>query len=217
LTDYATSARHPNNLTTLDAAVATTGYRKGLRWATLGYSYDWTAKSYSRGARTPFPRTVADMCHSAVARLTSVAAALEATDDGGDAAALAGVCAGYEAQTAIVNYYPVGSMMCAHQDVSEVCLARPLVSLSLGCSAVFLMGTADRADRPHAFLLRSGDVACFTGPSRLAFHAVPRVLRDCPTHMAGLATDAQLDEMRININVRQVYDDDGENPGGGGA
>uniref|UniRef100_A0A0A9ZI75 Alpha-ketoglutarate-dependent dioxygenase alkB n=1 Tax=Lygus hesperus TaxID=30085 RepID=A0A0A9ZI75_LYGHE len=89
----------------------------------------------------------------------------------------------YEPQTCIVNYYPVGSMMMCHQDISEEVLDQPLVSVSLGCSAIFLMGSTSRDDAPFAFLLKSGDVAAFSGPSRAAFHSVPRVLDDCPDYL----------------------------------
>ena len=111
----------------------------------------------------------------------------------------------YEPQTAIVNFFPLGSMMCAHQDLSEPCLHRPLISVSLGSSCVFLMGSTSREDTPHAFLLRSGDIVAFTGPSRVAFHAVPRVMEDCPAHL--IAFDERMRNLRININVRQVYDE----------
>ena len=253
IADYSKSPPHPNNLSTLDSERTTDGYVAGLRWATVGYAYNWTEKTYYPDAASPFPPLVAAVSRAVVATLQRVAtvaadaaaAAAAAADaaaptepaDGGDVGtstamtvatlrATAKACDGYDPQTAIVNYYPLGSMMMAHQDISEVCLEKPLVSVSLGCSCVFLMGTESRDDAPTAFFLRSGDVAVFTGPSRLAYHAVPRILDDLPAHLAPPpppvageaaegASDAddaawravahQLPGLRLNINVRQVY------------
>ena len=197
----------PNNLTTLNSETVTNQYVLGMRWATLGYKYDWTKKVYNKEAFSPFPSALRDVCRRIVAQLPALENARPAT--------------AYDPQTAIVNYFPTGSMMMAHQDKSEVSLECPLVSISLGCTAVFLMGTANRDDKPYAFYLRSGDAVVFTGPSRLAYHAVPRVLDDCPAELldsekagqteAGDGGELKLGQrmagLRININVRQVYDE----------
>ena len=49
-------------------------------------------------------------------------------------------------------------------------------SHSFGQSAVFLIGGESRAVRPQALLLQSGDVVVMSGPSRLAYHGVPKIL-----------------------------------------
>jgi len=46
----------------------------------------------------------------------------------------------YSLQAAIINYYHVGSTLCPHTDHSERFLGAPLVSISFGLPAVFLMG-----------------------------------------------------------------------------
>ncbi|GET87388.1 hypothetical protein, conserved [Leishmania tarentolae] len=172
--EYGDSAQHPNILSThAKASQSTSCYQPPMRWATLGYSYDWTTKVYHQDCYSTFPSELRKrMCD-----LVSLVA--EVRQDG--------FCCAYpdvyEPQTAIVNYYPVGSMMMCHQDISEKTLEQPLMSLSLGCSAIFLMGTQSREDAPYAFLLKSGDVAAFTGPSRLAFHSTPRILDDCPVYL----------------------------------
>ena len=43
-------------------------------------------------------------------------------------------------QAAIVNYYHEGSTLCAHTDHSEHNLEPPVISLSFGMPAVFLIG-----------------------------------------------------------------------------
>jgi alkylated DNA repair protein alkB family protein 1 len=190
LTTSSQSAFFPNNLTTLDPSATTLTYQSGMRWSTMGFNYNWTLKEYSRDRFSPFPPSLHALCCQVAST----------------AAHSTGACSTYDPQTAIVNYFPVGTMMMAHQDVSEECVGQPLISISLGCSSVFLMGTENRVDKPHAFFLRSGDVVLFTGPSRRAFHGVPRVLDDCPKELVD--EDGPLSMMsglRVNINVRQVY------------
>jgi hypothetical protein len=47
------------------------------------------------------------------------------------------------------------------------------VSLSLGCSAVFLMGGPGREQRPSAIMLHSGDLLVLAGPARGCYHGGP--------------------------------------------
>jgi alkylated DNA repair protein (DNA oxidative demethylase) len=84
-----------------------------------------------------------------------------------------------------------------HADRDEASPA-PVVSLSLGDSCVFRFGTAAGRGRPWTdVVLGSGDLFVFGGPSRLAFHGVPRVL-------AGTADPAVgIEAGRFNITVRQ--------------
>ena len=44
------------------------------------------------------------------------------------------------ADAAIVNYYGRGDTLGGHKDDVENDLTQPLVSISIGCSAVFLLG-----------------------------------------------------------------------------
>ncbi len=48
------------------------------------------------------------------------------------------------------------------------------MSISIGNSAVFLLGETERTQPPLAMFLRSGDVLVMGGPMRMAYHAVPR-------------------------------------------
>jgi DNA alkylation damage repair protein AlkB len=195
LLEFSQSALHPNNITTVDPTRTTTCYTRGMRWATLGLTYDWTNKTYTRSHHSPFPLRLAQEIASLMDGVKRV------RQDQFE------VVGEYQSQTAVVNYYPVGSMMMAHQDISEECLEKPLVSVSLGCSCIFLMGTESREDTPSAFLLRSGDVVAFTGPARTAFHSVPRILDDCPAHLTDGPEEWQqmMRSLRVNINVRQVF------------
>lgn len=65
-------------------------------------------------------------------------------------------------------------------DDAERDLRQPLVSVSIGCAAVFLMGGPTKGTPPSALLLRSGDAVVLSGPARLCYHGLPRVLTDQP-------------------------------------
>ncbi|SCU65930.1 Alkylated DNA repair protein (alkB homolog), putative [Trypanosoma equiperdum] len=198
LLEYGDSRRHPNHLSThASEPRETTRYEPPMRWATVGFSYQWSSKSYCKEKYSHFPRRLRK-CVERIARLCNVSQP-------------------YEPQTSIVNYFPVGAMMMAHQDVSEEVLQQPLISISLGCSCVFLMGTESRDDTPCAFWLRSGDVIVVSGASRTAYHGVPRIMDDCPQYLCPQNETEeeerefywreQMRHLRVNINVRQVYPD----------
>jgi alkylated DNA repair protein alkB family protein 1 len=119
------------------------------------------------------------------------------------------------AEAAIINYYHMNSTLCAHTDHSEYdALTKPLISLSFGNAAVFLIGGQTKTEyKPSPILLRSGDIILMTGSSRLCFHAVPRILSDpLLNNILYKNTDSDdnicwsyIHDKRININVRQVY------------
>ncbi len=78
--------------------------------------------------------------------------------------------------------------MGGHVDNMERDYAYPVVSASLGCAAVFLIGGQSKDDAPVPVLLRSGDVVVLAGHSRLAFHGVARVVPDsAPQPLFGSA------------------------------
>jgi alkylated DNA repair protein alkB family protein 1 len=101
----------------------------------------------------------------------------------------------------------------AHVDRSEICATSPLVSISLGNAAIFLIGGPTREVEPVPILLRSGDVVILSGPvCRRAYHGVPRILEmSLPPHLKGdhdgewAPYDQYMRTTRININVRQVF------------
>ena len=166
-----------------------------LRWATLGHHFDWATRTYPRELSS----CAAQLPTELGALATRVAAAVGQS---------------VRAETAIVNFYRHNSAMCAHQDDCEEAVGSPVVSVSFGCSAVFLLGGLSRDQPPVALWVRSGDAMVLGGEVRLAFHAMARVLRgSCPEALRSAAQGdgaeermvrAYLEEHRININVRQV-------------
>ncbi|KAI9822723.1 MAG: hypothetical protein M1826_000427 [Phylliscum demangeonii] len=139
--------------------------RQRLRWITLGGQYDWTTKRYPVD-RSP-PRFPAD-----VGRLVQ------------------GLFPHTTAEAAIVNLYSPGDTLRLHRDVSEQS-AKDLVSLSLGCDAVFVIGDGDGGQdvdgdvQVEVVRLHSGDVVVMSGPARYGWHGVPKIVPDtCPAWMA---------------------------------
>lgn len=95
----------------------------------------------------------------------------------------------------LINRYAPGAKLSLHQDKDEADLSAPIVSVSLGLPATFLLGGLKRHDTPMRLRLTHGDVLVWGGPSRLRYHAVLPI-KD------GLhfATEA----CRINLTFRQA-------------
>lgn len=113
-------------------------------------------------------------------------------------AALAPWAGRMRAEVALVNYYPPGSRMGLHVDADEVADA-PVVSLSIGDTALFRLGRAEERTGPFVDVpLISGDAVVFGGPARRAYHGITQVEDGTAPAHAGLK------EGRINITIRQV-------------
>jgi DNA alkylation damage repair protein AlkB len=169
---------------------------KKLRWMTLGGQYDWTAKAYPSGPPPPFPPDIKHFVEGIFPM---------------------------KAEAAIVNLYSPGNTLSLHRDVSEEC-DRPLVSISLGCEAIFVVGTtngeSDDQSEVAALRLKSGDAVLMSQGSRYAWHGVPRVLKDtCPEWLRAWPCEKNADhssiyehwrdwmsEKRVNINIRQMFE-----------
>ena len=99
-------------------------------------------------------------------------------------------------QACLINYYAPGARMGLHQDKDEADFSAPVVSLSLGDSAMFRVGGKRRKDPTRSFHLASGDAIVLGGESRLAFHGVDRII---PASSALLAEGG-----RFNLTLRRV-------------
>ena len=93
------------------------------------------------------------------------------------AAAEAGHSA-FQPDACLINRYEPGTRMGLHQDRDEQDFSAPIVSVSLGLSAVFLWGGLSRSDRPRRIALEHGDVVVWGGPSRLTFHGIAPLAED---------------------------------------
>lgn len=75
----------------------------------------------------------------------------------------------------LINYYNTSARMGLHQDKDEADFRWPVLSISLGDSAVFRVGGLRRSDPTRSVLLESGDIALLSGPARRAFHGIDRL------------------------------------------
>ncbi len=96
----------------------------------------------------------------------------------------------------LINFYEQKARMGLHQDRDEEEFEAPVVSLSLGDSALFRYGGVNRGDPTKSLKLRSGDALVFGGPSRLIFHGVDRLY-------AG-TSELLAEGGRINLTLRKV-------------
>ncbi len=101
-----------------------------------------------------------------------------------------------EPDACLVNLYRDGARMGLHQDKDEADFSAPVLSLSLGDTALFRLGGARRADPTGALRLNSGDLCLLTGPARLAFHGIDRVLEGSSTVIPGGG--------RLNLTLRRA-------------
>ena len=152
-----------------------------LGWHWIPYRYSRTADDGDGAAVKPFPPWLAGLGRRAVA------------DAYGDQDA----ASAYQPDVALVNFYDEKARMGMHADREERSAA-PVVSLSLGATCVFRFGNAQSRNRPWTDVeLESGDLFVFGGPSRLAYHGVPRTVAGTGRPGIGLPSG------RLNITLRE--------------
>ena len=110
---------------------------------------------------------------------------------------------GYPAdpECCLVNYYVPDARMGLHRDADEETFAAPVVSLSLGDTAVFRIGGPQRRGPTTSLRLHSGDVMILGGPARLAYHGIDRVLGGSSRLLDHKGWEAG---GRINVTLRRV-------------
>jgi alkylated DNA repair protein (DNA oxidative demethylase) len=101
-----------------------------------------------------------------------------------------------EPDACLANLYRDGAKMGLHQDRDEQDFSVPVLSLSLGDTAVFRIGETSRSGPTTSLKLNSGDVCLLAGPARLAFHGVDRVLGGSSTVVPGGG--------RLNLTLRRA-------------
>ena len=150
-----------------------------LGWHWSPYRYTRTAVDVDGAPVEPVPGWLADLGRRALADAYGTAA--------GDR---------YEPDTALVNFYDADARMGMHQDKDERS-DQPVVSLSIGDTCTFRFGNTVDRGRPYTDVeLQGGDLFVFGGPSRFAFHGVPRVRPGTGDPATGLGPG------RLNITLR---------------
>lgn len=150
----------------------------GRHWNARTYQYESTRADHDDAPVAPLPKEWAEL-----------------------AARLAGD-AGFACQpdVCILNFYDAEGRMGLHQDKDEsaasLAAGAPVVSISVGDTARFLLGGLRRRELVQPLLLESGDVFVFGGAARLRFHGVTRILPGTSPRALGV-------EGRFNLTFRQ--------------
>ena len=150
----------------------------GLHWNARTYAYELTRSDYDDLPVQELPEDL-----KRVARRAASEAKME-----------------IEPEICILNFYTESGRLGLHQDKEEkpetIEAGIPVVSISLGDAAVFMMGGTKRKEQLKRIVLESGDGVVFGGPSRLRFHGISRVL-------SGTAPKGLEVMGRYNLTFRQ--------------
>ncbi len=106
--------------------------------------------------------------------------------------------AGYphDPQACLINYYAADAKMGLHQDRDEEDFDAPILSFSLGDTAIFRIGGTERGGKTTSLKLHSGDALVFGGPARLIFHGIDRILAGTSSLLGS--------DGRVNLTLRRV-------------
>jgi len=149
----------------------------GKHWNGLTYKYEDRRSDFDGLAVPAIPSPLADLAKAAAAD------------------------AGFEMRPdlCIMNYYEATAKLGVHQDKDErpetIAAGIPIVSVSLGDAARFVVGGLSRKDPTNPMILRSGDVLVMGGPSRLRYHGITRILPGTAPEGTGPG--------RFNLTFRQ--------------
>jgi DNA oxidative demethylase len=100
------------------------------------------------------------------------------------------------AEACLINYYAASAKMGLHRDEDEEDFSAPVLSVSLGNTAIFRLGGKSRNDKTRKLELRSGDVLLLDGEDRLAYHGIDRILPG--------TSDLLEEGGRFNLTLRRV-------------
>jgi alkylated DNA repair dioxygenase AlkB len=186
-----------------------------LSWSTMGYHYDWNARSYNENVKSDMPFEIEQLTQLFATTSLLLEKKNETihhqpqplrnkrpSDEASFLSCTASAC--------IVNYYNHKSLMGGHRDDLELALDKPIVSVSLGRAAVFLLGGHDKDDCPVIPIwVRPGDVMILGGKSRLRYHGMARLLplSCCATRSnstSGIGTCNEIDNATSQVTIADV-------------
>jgi DNA alkylation damage repair protein AlkB len=150
----------------------------GLHWNPKTYTYESVRSDYDGLSVQKLPEDLKDLARRAASK-----AGMQIEPD---------IC--------LMNFYTGEGTLGLHRDRDErpetIESGIPVVSISLGDSAHFMIGGLKRTDPVETIILESGDAIVFGGPSRLRFHGVSGILASTAPKELGF-------EGRFNLTFRQ--------------
>ncbi|WP_406093681.1 alpha-ketoglutarate-dependent dioxygenase AlkB family protein [Streptomyces sp. NBC_01013] len=153
-----------------------------LGWHWQPYRYTRTADDVNGAPVAPFPEWLAELGRAAVVEAYGTESPVRR----------------YAPDAALINFYDDAARMGMHQDKEERSGA-PVVSLSIGDTCVFRFGNTEGRGQPYTDVeLASGDLFVFGGPSRHAFHGVPRIRPGTAGPGTGMSGG------RLNLTLRET-------------
>ena len=103
---------------------------------------------------------------------------------------------GADPEACLINWYDAEARMGLHTDSDEAAKDAPVVSLSLGDTALFRIETGEEKPKTRSMKLSSGDVVVLGGASRQARHGIDRIQAGSSTLLGAPG--------RINVTLRRV-------------
>ncbi|WP_068311088.1 alpha-ketoglutarate-dependent dioxygenase AlkB [Polycladidibacter hongkongensis] len=100
------------------------------------------------------------------------------------------------AEACLINFYSMNAKMGLHQDRDEHDFRAPVISVSLGDSALFRVGGQSRSGATGSLKLQSGDVVVLGGEARTCFHGIDRIYAGSSRLLAQ--------QGRLNLTIRHV-------------
>lgn len=109
--------------------------------------------------------------------------------------------AGFVPDACLINGYREQAKLSLHRDANEADFTQPIVSVSLGATARFVIGGAGRSDPTTSVLLHHGDVLVWGRTARLMHHGVgvPRTKQHAGPSLAMIGPFS-----RINLTFRRA-------------
>lgn len=92
----------------------------------------------------------------------------------------------------LINDYNMNAKMGLHVDNDEEDFSYPVLSISIGNSALFRFGGTKRSDKTKSIKLHHGDVLMMSQESRLIYHGIDKIY---PSHRFN---------NRINLTLRKI-------------
>lgn len=99
-------------------------------------------------------------------------------------------------ESCLINFYHNGEKLGMHQDNTEKNLSAPIISISLGDTAIFSLGGKKKQDTAKDYIIQSGDAIILSGESRNCFHALKKIIPNTNNLLKSGG--------RINLTIRQV-------------